>query len=108
VSECAADRLPAEGLDRIMLDRLLDPYSHDDILQRALAGRRERGAERQQNLRDELAVIEAGGGERDPGAGSATPRYPGYLHPSGARGGGSLESRRRGSLRRASGVNFAW
>jgi site-specific DNA recombinase len=37
VSECATDRLPAEELDRIMLDRLLDTYSSHDILERALA-----------------------------------------------------------------------
>jgi site-specific DNA recombinase len=58
-SECAADRLPADELEAVVLARLADTYARDDVLARALSGGRSRAAERQQQIRDELAVTEA-------------------------------------------------
>ncbi len=56
---CDADRLPAEELDRAVLDSLLDTYSQADLLQRALSGGRDRAGEQQRRLREELEVTGA-------------------------------------------------
>jgi site-specific DNA recombinase len=56
---CASDRLPADELDRAVLDALLTTYEDTNLFQRAICAARERAGSRIHQQREELAAVEA-------------------------------------------------